>query len=161
MGWWCRLSFTNGYCSGVCSAFSTVVADPPFSPLGIVLVAALARLARIVHANCPEEDAAQTIAVDADGATAPAVATNTAPKEDIGELISRSEIMTTKATEEMEVDTAANTEAMVKKTKRTQEKSIRTQRVVKRQRTEQEMKVKKRSKKRKGNAIDDIFGDLF
>lgn len=148
------------FANGFHSAFSTVVADPPFSPLGIVLIGTLARLVKIVNANCPQEGVAQQV-VDERVVTGPERSTNTIPREDLGELISRSDIVATGAEEKVDIEMAVSVDTTVKKTKRTQEVVVDTPKGMKRQRAEQEKKVKKKSKKRKGNAIDDIFGDLF
>lgn len=134
-----RARYITGSVSDRCSrAFSTVVADNQFSTLGIVLLAALARLAKVTRVN--HEPTAQPMTEKSK--TIPVAST-----EDFGERVCRT------------VDDdhgVGNGPAQTCHPSKSELDTVRRSTENRNDLT----KTTKKSKKRKKNAIDDLFSGL-
>ncbi|CRL30123.1 unnamed protein product [Penicillium camemberti] len=119
------------------SAFSTVVADNQFSTLGIVLLAALARLSKITGISHQLK-------------MQPVSKSKIIPvaKEDLGERIRRIDTVPLAPVKISQSDSKASKVSMVSK-------------AAKEKPTEKLKDVSKPTKKKKKNAIDDLFSGLF
>ncbi|KAJ5173965.1 uncharacterized protein N7500_001896 [Penicillium coprophilum] len=124
-------------------AFSTVVADNQFSTLGIVLLAALARLSKITGIS--HQLKVQPVASKAK--IAPAV-----PKEDLGERIRRTDDAPLNPVKVLQSD--AKISEVSKPSKVSKQKSTKKL-------TEDSTLKTTSKKKKKKNAIDDLFSGLF
>jgi ribonuclease MRP protein subunit RMP1 len=137
--------FTEQYINCFLSAFSTVVADNQFSTLGIVLLAALARLSKITGIS--HQLKIQPVA--SKSKPTPVVA-----KEDLGERIRRiDDAPLTRAVKVLQSDSKVASKvskvSKVSKEKKTTGKPTG------------DGVLKTTKKKKKKNAIDDLFSGLF
>ncbi|CAG8937419.1 unnamed protein product [Penicillium salamii] len=122
-------------------AFSTVVADNQFSTLGVVLMAALARLSKITGISQEMKKHSTASKVQK---------SNSMPqKEDLGERIRRVEPAPTSSTHPVQVSQPDKAENKAE----VQEKPADKVRSAE--------KSAKKTKKKKKNAIDDLFSGLF
>ncbi|EFR03311.1 hypothetical protein MGYG_06310 [Nannizzia gypsea CBS 118893] len=149
-------------------AFSTVVADIQFCSLGVVLLATLAEVFKVVQINKGElSNIAQELGDEKASEPTPRPASNAAvANEDFGEVIRRSEVDTQV---KKKVDSAVSTdgEAVTKKKKKSGlDKGIKrkvdddTAMAVSMDKPGSSKEKKTKKKKRKVNAIDDIFAGL-
>jgi ribonuclease MRP protein subunit RMP1 len=147
----CRKRFRNSILTALIfygRAFSTVVADNQFSTLGIVLFAALARLAKATGMRYPRAKAVSVrVEPKQKAESKPAVAKAVV---DRGERICRgggdvdgdgSDLPILRKKQQSRSDDGGN------------EKSVKVDK--------EKKKVKKSSSKKKKNAIDDLFSGLF
>lgn len=189
-------------CSSACRAFSTVVADTQFSILGVVLIALLSRLSNTIGAErCFPEKAAEKIRATKNKTKA---TDDTLPGRDLGEVVTRDQLMSGVSTKSTPVDTQLGLTSRSKGEKRAapaakevEEEPSSDRRSVKdktatagakigspsstvsserqkeknkkfrsssstvsSERQKEKDEKKRTKKKRKGNAIDDIFGGL-
>ncbi|KAJ5972663.1 uncharacterized protein N7479_002581 [Penicillium vulpinum] len=127
------------------SAFSTVVADNQFSTLGIVLLAALARLSKITGIS--HQLKVQPVVTKSK--TTPIVA-----KEDLGERIRRvDDAPLTRPVKVLQSDAKAPSKVPSKVTKEKKPTENLTEDGV--------SNITLKKKKKKKNAIDDLFSGLF
>ncbi|KAF3483592.1 uncharacterized protein GIQ15_02916 [Arthroderma uncinatum] len=146
-------------------AFSTVVADIQFSSLGVVLVATLAEVFKVVQINTDElSKLSRVLGGEKQPFTIISKSNTIIASEDFGEVIRRSEaISRTDAKAESTVSRIGEDEkkkkksAIEKSTKRKPEDDTMPASLDK---PECLKKEKKKKKKRKVNAIDDIFAGL-
>ncbi|KAM5482274.1 Ribonuclease MRP protein subunit rmp1 [Microsporum audouinii] len=147
-------------------AFSTVVADIQFSSLGIVLVATLAEVFKIVQVNTGELSALARVLDDEKGsAITPKSSSSLAASEDFGEVVRRSEVVSqidkkARPAVSMAGDHGKKKRSAVDRgTKRKIDSdTVMATALDKPESSRKEKKEKK--KKRKANAIDDIFAGL-
>ena len=158
------------------SAFSTVVADTQFSALGVVLIALLSRLAKLIGATeyflLHEETRHQSEYRDDTivSAAVGKVASDSVISEDLGEAVARHGPGMAASIGEDSVAAPAEELGKLKDKKRpaaeyesaiASDSRAASDRKASQLHQEPEKASKKRKKKkRKGNAIDDIFGDL-
>lgn len=127
----------------LCRAFSTVVADSQFSSLGTVLLAVLARLARTLRF---ERETRATIREQPERPAS--VESAKTPKEDIGEVVRRDE-------------KPPQRQHVVKKLKEPAFSMSEKTQVPQSKTTRDLDNSQKKKKKRKANAIDDLFDGLL
>ncbi|KAJ5966035.1 hypothetical protein N7481_012749 [Penicillium waksmanii] len=124
-------------------AFSTVIADNQFSTLGIVLVAALARLAKATGMRYPSAKSTR-VELNQNSKSKPAVVKAVV---DRGERIRR------------DGDDKGDDLPMLRKKQQPQSNDEDNEKPAKLDK--EKKKVKKSSSKKKKNAIDDLFSGLF
>ena len=163
-------------------AFSTVVADTQFSALGVVLIAQLARLSKVIGAEryFPAKDAEDSI-LPAEKVKGVNV---TGPREDLGEIITRDQLLSLNTTSPRTTpvvgsgsesglrrkgkkrsapveNVAEDIEPVeVKAPRDTGAVTKNTASIAVSEKRKDLEEKKRKKKKRKANAIDDIFGGL-
>lgn len=160
-------------------AFSTVVADTQFSALGVVLIAQLARLSKVIGAEryFPAKDAEDSM-LPVEKVKSVNV---TGPREDLGEVVTRDQLLALNtSTKTTPVGSGSDSGLRKKSKKRSALVENVAEEVVPEIKAHRENgavtkstasiaasekrkdleEKKRKKKKRKANAIDDIFGRL-